>query len=344
MPEFSIREFINNPHSVSREWFSEFMHKLSLNYIEPIELVAVLTALSVKKISAKDIEFFVSALHELYPQKRVQGSENAVNIVGTGGGISTFNISTTAAIVACAAGATIIKSGSPRFTSTCGSLDLLKSLGIQPAKSINDLEFKLAHLGIAFVDPNLYPPVLKRMALMIMPLSLREIGQFINIIGPLICPIRVSGQLIGVSSKEILEEMANSACTLNMNNVAICWSDLGMDEFSSVGTNYVITIQDGIKKYETIRGQEQFGFKSSDISELKGWGPHENAKIVRSLFNCEIMNIKYETVLLNSAYLLVLARVAESIQEGIEKSRLVIATGVAREKLNQITGFGHGKS
>ena len=128
----------------------------------------------------------------------------AVNIVGSGGGPATFNLSTAAAIVAAAIGVPVIKSGSRGYTSRYGSVDLLQLLGIPLAGSHEEIEALVERRGIAFAGPFVYPAEIGLLAKRVFPRDWRTLGAFINRIGPFLAAVGADAQLTGVSDPALL--------------------------------------------------------------------------------------------------------------------------------------------
>ena len=145
----------------------------------------------------------LSSLRERNPQPDPP-ARPTVNIVGTGGGPSTFNLSTASAFVAAAMGARVIKTGSRAYASRTGSVDLLDRLGIQQTTSYEQTEEMLETFGIACAGPFVYPKELRLLARAILPFGMKTVGRFFNVIGPFLAAIPVSTQITGVSDHSVL--------------------------------------------------------------------------------------------------------------------------------------------
>ncbi len=197
MNDSFLKKIIRNSDDISIEDYFSFLQKVIENKADKSEVIAFVAALSAKPLRVKDLVYFVRFIESVSPPKEILNSNQAINIVGTGGGIATFNISTTSAFIASAAGAKVLKSGSYRYNSQSGSLDVLTALGLNIHLNLQALEKMLAETGIGFINPNMYSPLLRRLAIAILPLELKDIGGFINTIGPLICPVHVKGQIRG---------------------------------------------------------------------------------------------------------------------------------------------------
>ena len=172
--------------------------------IAPHENAEELRALQAQPLDTGLAARFVGAVRRTWPVRALPGAEHAVNIVGSGGGARTFNISTSAAFVAAAAGARVLKSGSRSYHGASGSLDVLQVLGVFMPSSAEGLSEMLEDCSVAFVSTPHYAPVLGHMARRLGLHSFREVGGFLNRVGPLLCPYEVRAQLIGASSRALL--------------------------------------------------------------------------------------------------------------------------------------------
>jgi anthranilate phosphoribosyltransferase len=334
-----LNRLISDSASISQKDYFAYLRMILDNQVSKPEVAAFITALSSKPINFNDILCFVRFIESISPRATLQSSPQAINIVGTGGGIPTFNISTAAAFVACAAGAKVIKSGSYRYNSQSGSLDVLKAIGINLQLDAADLERMLEELGIGFVGPNMYSSLLRRVAISILPLELKQIGGFINTIGPLICPIAVKGQLTGVRNLSLFHLISDAMRHLNLHNSIVVWSEIGLDEFASFGRCHVAHIGSTVRK-ETIDHQAH-GFQLHEKENLRGGDAWANAALIKAIFENKVKNEARDTVAVNSAYILYLAEVVETIAQGIERSLEVIQNGSAKRLLHDAVAFGH---
>ena len=205
------------------------------------EIVAILTALSCAQSSSVNaIVAFLRYVESAYGKVTLPSVPNPVNIVGTGGGLSTFNISTTSAFVAAACGVHVLKSGSRAYSSRSGALDVLEALGFRVMTRHEDIDQMVSETGIGFVPESCYPAICKRLALSCMPMNFKTVGQFINRLGPLLSPFDLSGQVTGASSLPLMNTLAKAAPQLGLGNILFSHSSLGVDEILSMGTNHFI--------------------------------------------------------------------------------------------------------
>ena len=170
-----------------------------------------------------------------------------MNIVGTGGGPSTFNLSTASAFVAAAIGARVIKTGSRAYASRTGSVDLLDRLGIRQTSSYEQTEEMLDTFGMACAGPFVYPKELRMLARQILPFDMKTVGRFFNLIGPFLAAVPVSLQITGVSDHSVLPTFKALVSEDPSKDYWVCWNDVGVDELMSVVDCHV---------YDSARGEE----------------------------------------------------------------------------------------
>jgi anthranilate phosphoribosyltransferase len=332
----TLQKIVQNPDSLSDKEFDDYLSHIQENKLSKHEVVSFLTAFSARPPDSTNIVRFVRYIENNYPKKRLLCEDKLINIVGTGGGISTFNISTTAAILASSAGVKVLKSGSYSYNSKSGSLDVIKSLGIATTSKPEIIEYMLSKIGIAFISNDAYSPFLKRLAVSILPIPFKYIGGFVNIAGPLLCPYETTGQVTGVSKIEYLETMSDAMEELNRKNSIVVHAEMGMDEFSSIGNNHYIKIdKHGLKTKESFN-HKRFNFVDNNVAMLMGGNPDYNADYTKKILSGKIKGAASETVLLNSASILVLAEKADSFEEGVKILQDLINKGDAEKQFRKI--------
>lgn len=300
-----------------------------------LETIAVLAALSASPATCSRVLGFVTYLRSAYRPIKLETSSLAVNIVGTGGGRSTFNISTTSAFVAAAAGATVLKSGSSAYSSTVGSGDILTALGLEKSISDNHLEDMLGNVGIGFASASSYAPICKRLAISALPLPFKMIGRFVNSLGPLICPYEIQANVVGASSEK-LSEIINKVAAATGQSVLSVYSDQDVDEFLSIGTNHVIASENG-RTYKVCG--EKMGLMKGSFEALKGGDVSRNIQIMTDILRGKAAIIPMETVAMNAGAALFTSGITNSIGEGTKMALDCIKSGAPYEKLLQAQKF-----
>ncbi|SFR40147.1 anthranilate phosphoribosyltransferase [Litoreibacter janthinus] len=299
------------------------------------ETVAVLAALSANTSNVEMMRSFVSYIRKTYPPIALDGSPRAVNIVGTGGGRSTFNISTTAAFVVAAAGGRVLKSGSSAYSSSVGSGDILSALGLAGSSCDAFTEDMLGHTGMAFASATRYAPICKRLAIAAMPLNFKIIGRFVNALGPMICPYEVRGSVVGTSTLGLFDHMHKISSSLGIGSL-IVHSEEGVDELLSVGTNRFVSSDSSEPQmlYPT-----DLGLQDGDIDALTGGDLHINLAIMKDILRGKGHKTCTQTVALNAGAALYAGGFANNLQNGTDMALECLADGAPYRKLEQAQAY-----
>lgn len=259
----------------------------------------------------------------------VEAPPGAIDIVGTGGdGAGTYNISTLAAIIAAAAGATVAKHGGKASSSRSGASDVLGELcvkvGVSPAAASSCLK----HAGICFMAGPTHHPALRHAAPVRAELGVRTI---FNLLGPLCNPARVERQTIGVYSRDWLAPLALVLRELGSRRVWLLHGSDGLDEATTTGVTHVVALEDGdIRAFDI--APEDAGLPRATAQELVGGDPAHNAKALRAVLAGE-KNAYRDIAVLNAAIALVVAERAADIGEGARLAAQALDSGAAAEKL-----------
>ncbi|KAF9290608.1 anthranilate phosphoribosyltransferase [Mortierella alpina] len=265
------------------------------------------------------------------PFKDTNLQEQLVDIVGTGGdGHDTFNVSTTAAIVAAGAGCKVAKHGNRAASSACGSADILEKIGcridnVQPEKVATLLDDH----GFCFLFAQTYHPAMKNTSQ-----PRRELGvpSIFNLMGPLSNPAKPRRVVVGVHSRSLGALMIQSLKLMGLiAGMVVCGAN-GLDEISPEGETHVWKLVDGEIVEEDI-SPAQFGLPSHPLLDVKGGGPQENAQILDDLLNNKFKSPGHpilDFVLLNAAALLVVAGKADNFEDAVILARESVESGKAR--------------
>ncbi|MFP4662383.1 MAG: anthranilate phosphoribosyltransferase [Halanaerobiales bacterium] len=252
---------------------------------------------------------------------------------GTGGGLSTFNISTSVAFVAAAAGIPIAKHGSRSISSLSGSADVLEALGIEINQTPEGVERIIEEVGIAFLYAPLFHPVMGKVLPPEKDLGIKTI--FYTIIGPLINPSKASMHLLGVYKPELLDTVSQVAASLGYTRALFVHGLDGLDEISLMGKTRVNELKNGeINTYEIT--PEDFGLNRCTLDEISTGTPQANAAMIRNVFSGKDTGPRRAAVILNAAGALMIGNKAHSFREGIKLAEDLIDSGKALQKLNQL--------
>lgn len=300
------------------------------------ETVAVLAALSAQPSNLEMMRSFVRYVREAYPPTALPAAADAINIVGTGGGRSTFNISTTSAFVVAAAGGKVLKSGSSAYSSSVGSGDILNALGLARTASDDFTNAMLEDCGLAFAAPQRYAPLCKRLAIAAMPLPFKVIGRFVNSLGPLICPYEMRAHVIGASSLRLFEQVHEVARSLKIPAVVV-HSELGVDELLSVGVNRWVRSNERVP--HRLNPADLGLGRDSTLAQLGGGDLAANIETLKAILKGKGSRACTETVALNAAMALYAGGVSKTLAEGVWIAQDCIRDGAPFRTLERAQAF-----
>jgi len=327
-----VDALVNRRRAVEPDMCRSFWARLQNEQVDRAEAAALLAALSTRMPDPDTVVTFLASLHERRQVPGV-GFPRAANIVGTGGGPGTFNISTAAAFVAAAMGVRVVKTGSRANSGKVGSINLLDRLHISPARSYDEVGERLDEFGIAFVGYFVYPVELTRLARTVLPLDMRTIGRFVNTVGPFLAAIQVSAQVTGVSDRANLPTMRRLADSRQGTRVWLCSNELGADELLSCAVNQIYDTDTG----EFVVRPQELGVGGGDLSDLRG-APQDDQLIphFQALLAGRAPHPAVATVCLNAAALAVAVGTVPDLATGVRDARAVVHDGAAAELLTRM--------
>lgn len=321
---------LSKREDLSAETIRESFRDIVDGKASDVQTAAFLMGLTVKGEQEEEIFETAKLFREL--SLRINAPTGAIDIVGTGGDKSgTFNISTATSFVVAGAGVPVAKHGNRAASSQCGSIDVLEELGVKVDMSPQQAERVLHECGITVLFAPLYHPAMKRVAQVRRELKIRTI---FNILGPMLNPAQVKSLLIGVFAEQYMEVIARVLVRLGVQNLMIVSSSDHLDELSLSSTNKIVYVKNDSIVKEEFDGVS-VGLPRIDLSQIKGGDKRRNRDIILSVLRGE-KGAPRDTVLLNAAAALQVAKVAKSWQEGIEIAKESIDSGKALSKLNQL--------
>lgn len=316
------------------------MNEIMNGETTPTQNAAFLAALSTKSTKAETIDEISGCAQAMREHAlTVDGGDmDTLEIVGTGGDrAGSFNISTTTAFVAAAAGIKVAKHGNRAASSKSGTADCLEALGaninLEPEKCVSLLE----DAGFCFFFAQKYHTSMKYVGSIRRELGFRTV---FNILGPLTNPIKPSRQLLGVYDEYLLEPLAKVLTSLGVKNGMVVYGREKLDELSTAGETAVCEFNNG--EYSSyVLTPEQFGLTRSTKQDLEGGTPEENAAITRDILSGKDRGPKFETVLMNAGAALYIAGKATDIADGIEKARELIDNGEALKAMERFVDLSN---
>ena len=301
---------------------------------QDLELSQLLLALKNKGETSDEVGAFVAEMFNHSAPISIR--QRAVDTVGTGGdGAHTINISTTAAIIAAAAGATVVKHGNRASSSKSGAADLLEALGVNISLDGVGVEATVNQLGIGFCFAQRFHPAMKNAAAVRKELGVPTV---FNILGPLANPAKPQAAAIGVANERMHLVMAQVLGDRGMDGFVFRGDD-GLDEITLATTTSVLSIGNGTIASDRIEPSE-FGLARAPIADLVGGDAQENARITRAIFSGE-RGAPRDAVLLNAAAAIAAFEglleldLHQRIQNGLSRAIEAVDSGKATKLLNE---------
>ncbi len=302
-----------------------------------------LTALGQKGETPAEIFAFVRELRARATPLAVDEQTRArviLDVCGTGGDrLNTFNISTTVALVAAAAGVTVAKHGNRAVTSQAGSADVLEALGVPVDLPPEQAARALREQGFAFFFAPAYHPAFKQVGAARKLCSDRGQRTIFNYLGPLLNPARPSAQLIGVPRPQLCEPLAQVLQQLGARRGMVVSGQARLahlDELSPLGKNFIAEFDGGSSVVKSEKSPDDFPLQPATLADLEGGTARTNAQIVRRIFSGAERGPKRDAVLLNASAALFVAGQARLLREGWELAAEVIDSGKAQAKLEEL--------
>lgn len=306
---------------------------INVGQLSDVQIAGFLVGMLSKGPSIKEVAYIAQAMRRNCIPIHISLKSELTDTCGTGGGLTTFNVSTANAILTAAAGIPVAKHGSRSIASPSGSADVLEALGVSIDQTPEQAARLIEDIGISFIyAPNFHPVMLKVFG----PenqLGIKTI--FFTIIGPLINPLGARNHTIGVYKPELVNMMASVVAEMDFNHVIVAHGIDGLDEISLIGKTSIAEIkQKKIKYYEIT--PEDFGLKRCTLTDIAGGSPEFNAQVIRNIFAGADRGPRRDFLTLNNAATLYVSGKAPSIREGLDLSRSLLDSGAAQRKLQEL--------
>ncbi|MBX6365226.1 MAG: anthranilate phosphoribosyltransferase [Gemmatimonadetes bacterium] len=299
----------------------------------PVLTAALLVALRVKGETPDEVAGGVRALRRAMVPVPVPPDATLVDTCGTGGGaLTTFNISTAAALVAAGAGVRIAKHGNRSFTSRCGSADVLDALGVPIELTPEGMAHVLERAGIVFMFAPLLHPAMRHVS----PVR-RELGvpTIMNLLGPLTNPAGARRQVVGVSHPSMLELVAGALHALGHERALVVHGEPGMDELSPIGPTNGFELKDGALTPFRL-DPAALGWPPASHAELAGGDPAENARLILGILTGELGGTPRRAVTLNAGAAIYLAGLTDSLEDGVAEAERALDGGAGTAALDRL--------
>jgi anthranilate phosphoribosyltransferase len=294
------------------------------------QTAAVLIALRTKGETVDEIVGLAETMRRMATPVRVD-RDDLTDTAGTGGGRPTFNVSTTAALIAAGAGCAMAKHGNRSATGLSGSADLLEALGVRidlgpeaVARCISDVGFGFMFAPAHHGATRWVVPVRKELA----------VRTIFNFLGPLTNPAGARRQLIGVSDPAFLDTLAGALARLGAAKALVVSSNDGLDEMSTSGRTRVVEV-DGpdLRSYEV--GPEDVGLATASYGDVAGGTPEANAEVTRRILAGE-PGPRRDLAVLNAGAAIFVAGRSDTLGDGVRAAEAAVDSGAAARSLDAL--------
>jgi anthranilate phosphoribosyltransferase len=296
--------------------------------VSEVQISAFLVGLRTKGETVEEVTGLARTMRAMATTVEVEG--DLLDTAGTGGGAPTFNVSTTAAFVAAAAGSRVAKHGNRSATSQSGSADLLEALGARIDLEPDAIARCVEEVGIGFMFAPAHHSATRHVVPVRKALGVRTV---FNFLGPLTNPAGANRQLIGVADATKMELIAGALCALGCERALIVSGKDGTDEVSATTETTVVEVSAGEVSSRTVT-PEDFGVERVALADLAGGNPERNAEIARTVFSGEAGPHR-ALVVVNAAAALVAAESESDFAEAARVAEEAIDSGAAADTLER---------
>jgi anthranilate phosphoribosyltransferase len=317
---------------LSEQRTSEVLSEIMHGEVSEIQIAGFLIALRTKGETEQELAGLARTMRELAAHVPVT-RKDLLDTAGTGGGRRTFNVSTTAALIAAGAGCAVAKHGNRSATGPSGSADLLEALGARIDLAPEGVAGCIEEAGFGFM----FAPAHHQATRFVIPVR-RELAvrTIFNLLGPLTNPAGATRQLIGVSDGRFLDTVAGALVRLGVERALVVSGEDGLDEVSIGGPTQVVEVAgESVRRYTIL--PEDVGLRSAPESTdpaLAGGAPERNAEITRAILAGESAGPAADLALINAGAAIYPAGAAGTLTGGVEAARAAIADGAAMRALD----------
>jgi anthranilate phosphoribosyltransferase len=314
---------------------AEVLAEIMAGHASEVQIAAFLIALRTKGETVEEIAGLARTMRALATHVPVaHARDDLLDVVGTGGGRQTFNVSTTAALIAAGAGCTVAKHGNRSATGLSGAADVLEALGARIDLDAAAVGRCVDEVGFGFMFAPTHHAATRYVIPVRRQLAVRTI---FNVLGPLTNPAGVTRQLTGVADRRHLDAIAGAFAQLGATHVLVVSSDDGLDELSTVAPSAVVEVRDG--------GLSRFRITAADVGldaarpdELNGGTPEVNAEIARRILAGE-RGAPRDVAVFNAGAAVYAGGHADTLEAGVRAAEKAIDAGAAGAVLDRYVTF-----
>lgn len=301
-----------------------------------VQIAAFLIALRTKQETEDELAGLARAMRT-FATPVSTAREDLLDVVGTGGGRRTFNVSTTAALIAAGAGCTVAKHGNRSATSLSGAADVLEALGARIDLSAEAVGCCLDETGFGFLFAPTHHPATRYVVPVRAELAVRTV---FNLLGPLTNPAGARRQLVGVADSAFLDRMAGALKRLGTDRALLVSSEDGLDEMSTSGVTRVVEVRGSQEQRSYRVSAADYGLAAARFEDVMGGSPAENAATTRAIFAGE-HGAPRDLAVLNAGAAIYAAGRAASIEAGVTAAQAAIDSGAAAGALERYVEATH---
>jgi anthranilate phosphoribosyltransferase len=324
-------------HDLTADQTAEVLGEIMAGECSETQIAGFLIALRAKGETVQELTGLARTMRALathVPTDR----KDLLDTAGTGGGRSTFNVSTTAALIAAGAGCAVAKHGNRSATSRSGSADLLEALGVRIDLTPAAVARCIDEAGFGFM----FAPSHHQATRFVVPVR-RELAvrTVFNLLGPLTNPAGARRQLIGISDPSFLDTVAGALASLGVDRALVVASEDGLDEISTAAPTAVVEVNgEELSRYTLHPSQVGIEPASKDsAAELAGGTPQENAAVTRALLDrtdpSSAASHRTDLCLINAGAAIYAAGRTDTIAEGVDAARSALSDGRAADALDR---------
>jgi anthranilate phosphoribosyltransferase len=316
-------------HDLGLEDTAAVLGEIMAGNATEIQIAAFLIALRTKGETVEELAGLARTMRAMAARVAV-ASDDLLDTAGTGGGRRTFNVSTTAALIAAGAGCTVAKHGNRSATGLSGSADVLEALGARIDLAPAAVARCIDEVGFGFM----FAPAHHQATRYVVPVR-RELAvrTIFNFLGPLTNPAGATRQLIGVSDGRYLKTMAGALALLGTKHALLVASEDGLDELSISAPTHVVEVRDGGLRQYTI-APEDVALSRSPAAEVPGGDPGQNANTARRIFAGE-RGAARDLAVLNAGAAIYSGGRADTLADGVRVAEQAIDSGAATAALDR---------
>jgi anthranilate phosphoribosyltransferase len=341
VPLKSVLESLISGRSLTEADAFELLVMLTDPSVPPAQAGAILATLRAKGTTADELRGFARGMRSLARRPDLPAVGATLDMVGTGGdGSNSFNLSTGSALLATAAGLTLVKHGNRSVSSRSGSADLLEALGLRMPLDPEEAAACLSATGFTFLFAPHYHPAMKALAPVRAALGIRTV---FNLLGPLTNPAAPAFQIVGAYDRDAARLLADALAGMPIERAFVVHGEPGWDEPTPAGPFLLHDVTPG-RVTTTQRCAEDYGLPACQPEELTGGDAAENARALRAVFEGQDRGAHRAALVMGAALALEVTGTESDPRRAARRAEAVIDDGSARRLLERLATFGKALS